>query len=187
MVATLGEIRLFAFPQIPQGWWICDGKIYSEAKNPALFSLLKDTYGGDGKTTFGVPDLRGRVILGASLNSDRTATTGTRYKLGESGGQETVFLTEEELPSHHHMVVATDQPAGTALPKGAVFAVPAVAANQTHSPIPIYGDPPSSLRLRALAPGTVLPAKGRQLGHGNMQPSIVLNYCICALGQYPVK
>ncbi|WP_127092132.1 phage tail protein [Aquabacter cavernae] len=187
MVANLGEIRLFAFPQIPGGWLVCDGKIYSRAENTPLFSLLLDTYGGDGKTTFGVPDLRGRVILGASLHADRSATPATRYTLGERGGQETVFLTEEELPTHHHMVVATDQPASVPIPKGGVFAAPAVMASQAHSPIPIYGDPPIPLRLRELAPGTVLPATGRQRGHGNMQPSIVLNYCICASGQYPSK
>lgn len=100
--ALIGEIRMFAGNFAPQGWAFCDGKLLSMASNQALFSLLGTTYGGDGRTTFGLPDLRGRSPVGVGAGGN-TGPGLSEIPWGKRGGTETVNLSSSQLPSHSHI------------------------------------------------------------------------------------
>ena len=104
----LGEIRMFAGNYAPEGWAMCNGQLLMINQNEALFSLIGTTYGGDGQTTFALPDLQGRV----PVHTGRNNVTGTVYPLGQKGGTETVTLVADQLPRHTHAVNAQSQ-AGT--------------------------------------------------------------------------
>jgi microcystin-dependent protein len=166
----LAEIRLFAGNFEPRNWMFCDGRTLPINQNQALFSLLGTTYGGDGRTTFKLPDLRGRVPVGAG-----TGPGLTRRVLGEMAGQETVQLTAQQMPSHYHpMTVGTA--ASSAAPTDLAYAN-AGAANA-------YGQAATS--LAAMAQDTVTEA-GADQRHENVQPCIGLNYIICVYGIYPSR
>ena len=96
----VGEIRLFPFSFAPKGWALCEGQVLSISQNTALFSLLGTTYGGDGRTTFALPDLRGRVAISSGQGSGLGM-----YPLGEFGGTETVSLAESQMPAHNHQML----------------------------------------------------------------------------------
>jgi microcystin-dependent protein len=98
----LGEIRTFAFGRVPSGWARCEGQLLPISQHSALFALIGTTYGGDGRSTFALPDLRGRVVIGAG-----TGAAGSSFALGDKGGEEAHHLTEEELPVRRHRVYAT--------------------------------------------------------------------------------
>lgn len=173
MEPFIGQISLFAFNLVPKGWLRCQGQILPIAQYQALYSLLGPTFGGDSKTTFGLPDLRGRVPVNPST---ALGIQGTKL------GQETVTLTMEQVPAHYHTVAVaiTD---GTALtPQDSVLATNAkVGAND-----PFYAYAPASVHLVALAPATV-DASGGGAAHSNMQPSLGLNFCISNTGTYPQR
>jgi len=161
----LGEIRLMSFSFPPMGWAHCDGQLLSIAQNQALFSLLGTTFGGDGRTTFALPDLRGRVPI----------HTGSGHSLGERGGEQAHTLSLAELPAHSHPLNGTSssvEPNGVAVPDGNLLAA-------TSSPI--YADPAG---LVSMAPGMVTSAGGSQ-AHLNMQPFLTLNFCIALEGIFP--
>src|SRR5918992_266953 len=111
----LGEIRLVPFTFAPRGWAFCAGQLLPINQNQALFALLGTTYGGNGKTTFALPDLRGRVAVGAGVSA-----AGSEHALGSSGGQETVKLAVGQLPSHSHAVHANGGPATMKSPAASV-------------------------------------------------------------------
>lgn len=131
----LGEIRMGGWNFAPRGWALCNGQILPIAQNTALFSLLGTTYGGNGQTTFALPDLRGRVPMHWGQGPSLTPRT-----LGEQGGSETVTLTTSEMPQHTHSVGATSQDSGVKTPIGNLpGATPAPAysngaANGTMNP-----------------------------------------------------
>jgi microcystin-dependent protein len=109
----VGEIRMFAGNFAPRGWAFCDGQLLAVAQNDALFSLLGTIYGGDGRTTFGLPDLRGRVPIHAGSGPGLSPR-----RLGEKGGQEDVTLSLNELPQHDHMLIGSNTDASTDEPAG---------------------------------------------------------------------
>src|SRR5688500_2728667 len=115
MEPFLGEIRLVPFTFAPRGWALCAGQLLPINQNQALLALLGTTYGGNGRTAFALPDLRGRVPLGAG-----DAATGSTYALGSTGGAEAVRLTTSQLPAHAHTVRASSGAATTAEPWDAV-------------------------------------------------------------------
>lgn len=163
----LGEIRAFSFGIIPKGWAPCSGQLLPIAQNSALFSLLGTRFGGDGIRTFGLPDLRGRTPTGAAnLSTD----------VGLASGQETVTLNIAELPGHTHFAGATTLAANSPAPASGLLA-------QTGSTFPIYGPP---TQLTAIAPESINSVGGNQ-PHENMQPSLVINYCIALQGIYPSR
>lgn len=164
----VGEIRLFGFNFAPRGWAFCDGSLLAIAQNTALFSLLGTMYGGDGRTTFGLPDLRGRVPLGFGQGPGLTARTQ-----GESAGSETVTLTPPQLPPHGHTVAA----ASTATTKNPAGAVPAFTAGGTS-----YGAAPDLSMSPAMIGGG-----GTSQPHPNMQPYLALNWCIALTGIFPPR
>lgn len=173
----IGEIRLFAGNFPPLGWAFCDGSLLSIAQNTALFALIGTTYGGDGQTTFALPDLRGRVPLhhGTQLG------TGNSYVMGQQGGSETVSLTSSQIPSHNHSASASTAvpPAtgtGISLTGPGTF-VPAAPAK------PKFYAPAGSSTV-AMSPQAIQPAGGNQ-PHNNMAPFLAVSFIIAIEGIFP--
>ena len=175
MDAFLGEIRLMSFPFAPKGWAYCQGQLLSVVQNPALFSLLGTIYGGDGKNTFGLPDLRGRVIIGVGTGPGLSS-----YPIGQQGGQEGVALSLNESPAHGHSFSGTIQTGG-----GAEFNSPAnnFPAEGTVTQFTL-GTPSVPLALGTLV-GQLSQVGGQ--AHENRQPTLVLNYAIATQGYFPSR
>ena len=157
----LSEIRLFSFTYAPQGWAQCNGQFMAINQNQALFALLGTTFGGNGQTTFALPDLRGRVPMHA----------GNGHILGERAGEEAHTVTATELPFHTHIVEGA-----TSQPTAAVAAGNLWAAQTANA----YATAPNS----TLNAACVTPVGGSQ-PHENRQPFTVLNYCIALQGIFP--
>ena len=164
MEPFLGEIRLVPFNFAPRGWALCAGQLLPINQNQALFALLGTTYGGNGQTTFALPDLRGRVPVGAGQPS-----AGSSYPLGETGGQETVALTTRQLAQHGHGVQASSAAATTKNPTTAFPAAGGAYAAQRN------------VRMNAAMIGRA----GAGEGHENRQPYLALNYIIALQGIFP--
>jgi microcystin-dependent protein len=161
----LGEIRLAGFNFAPQGWSFCNGSVLQIAEFDALFALLGTTYGGDGQTTFALPDLRGRVPIHMSGN----------FPIGARSGQESVQLTGQQVPSHNHSSTLCSSGAGTsgAPSNGATWAV-----SQKGS---LYAGAAPSVTM---GPQAIANAGGGQ-PHENRQPSLAINYIISLFGIFP--
>jgi microcystin-dependent protein len=169
MEPLLGMIQLFGFDWAPTGWARCDGQLLSISQNTALFSLLGTTYGGDGRTTFAVPDLRGRAPI-----HDGTAPGLSSRSLGEVGGQEQVSVTDpNQLPPHTHGV----QGSATAASKSPTGAVPAY--NDQGS---AYGAPDGTAMATNMTQST-----GASAPIDVMSPFLAMNYCIAVEGIYPQR
>jgi microcystin-dependent protein len=167
----LGEIRLFPYTFAPRNWAFCAGQIMAISQNQALFALLGTNYGGNGVTTFGLPDLRGRV----AMSSGQSAASGTLYNVGQVAGSETVTLISTQMPMHNHTIAVATEDADQKNPTGQVLAAPGA---------PAYAAP-SNINAN-LAPQAVGMAGGSQ-PHPNMQPYQVLNYCIAMVGIFPSR
>jgi microcystin-dependent protein len=172
----VGEIRVFALNFAPSGWAFCDGQLLAISQNAALFSLLGTNFGGNGTSTFGLPNLQGSVPLnwgqGPGLSS---------YELGEVGGEPTVTLVASTVPAHTHPLLASPHPANLNFPG------PQNALARS-SPAEIYtlpgGTPPPPLQpLAAGALGTV----GGSQPHNNLMPYLTLNFCIALTGIFPAR
>lgn len=170
----ISEIRMFSFPFAPKWWAQCNGQLLPIAQNQALFSLLGTTYGGNGTTNFALPDLRGRAPM----------SFGNGTVQGEAAGVETVTVLSSQLPMHTHQAVGATDAQSTSAYDGATFAA---ASNVPRPPTPpgpsnVYG--PAS----ALVPlGASMSAAGGSLPHNNMQPSLVVNFCIATVGVFPSR
>lgn len=160
----LAEIRVVSFAFAPKGWALCDGRLLPINQNQALFSLLGTAYGGDGRTTFALPDLRGRA----------PAHVGS-ITLGERGGEETQSLTEAQLPAHTHVLGASSQRGSLDDPAGAVWAGP--AAGNLYS----AEEPDTTMQPESVTPF------GNGQPHENMQPYLVLNFVIAIQGIFPSR
>lgn len=163
----LSEIRLFSFNFAPQGWSTCDGQTLQISQNNALYSLISTYYGGDGRTTFQLPDLRGRTPIHSSSS----------YKIGAKGGSETVVLTENTIPPHTHSLEATTTPAASNTPAGNVLSL--LPSDKAEYAAATTVD--TTLNAGAVA------STGNSAGHNNMQPSLVINFCIAMTGIYPPR
>ena len=157
----VGEIRMFAGNFAPAGWMFCEGQLLPISENETLFQLIGTTYGGDGESTFALPDLRGRTPI----------HVGSGHTLGERGGEQAHTLSIAELPTHTHVASATTTNAGTPLPTGNVLGQ---ALNAYRSPD----------NLITINSATVTNAGGSQ-AHLNMQPFLTLNFCIALQGIFP--
>lgn len=164
----IGEIRIFGGDYAPRGWAFCDGQILSISENDALFSLIGTTYGGDGQTTFALPDLRGRIPL-----SQGTTATDTTYRLASQGGTETVSLTTSELAAHSHGVSAQSTDGSTVNPEGQVWAK---GVRQFSNAEP----------NETMHPDSITSTGGSQ-AHGNVMPYLVVSYIIALEGIYPSR
>ncbi|MEN3746718.1 tail fiber protein [Sphingomonas sp. HF-S3] len=170
----VGEIRLLAFDQYtPVDFLPCDGRAVSISQYQALFSLIGTTYGGNGQTTFNLPDLRGR----SPVSFGQTAG-GTNYALGQSAGAETVTLTSAMVPAHTHTVSVTSNNATATIP------TTGVAPGNVGSNFYYCNESQAGTTL-ALEPTTIQPGGGLGQAHLNVQPSIALCYAIATGGLYP--
>ena len=164
----LAEIRIVGFNFAPRGWAFCDGQILPINQNQSLYSLLGTTYGGDGRTTFALPDLRSRTPI----------HRGSGYQLGQKGGAETVTLTAAQIAAHTHTAKASSTAGNEITPTGRVLS--AVGA-----PDLAYRDPAAATQT-ALRSGTVTNAGGGQ-AHNNMQPYLTLGFVIALRGLFPSR
>lgn len=166
----VAEIRVFPFNFAPKGWAWCDGQLMPISQNTALFSLLGTTYGGDGKSTFALPDLQGRAPMHPGQGPGLSL-----HDLGETGGSETVTLLESEIPSHSHAVNASQADAIERFPAGQLMA--------TGIGIGQYG---AAASLTQLSPQAVTPIGGDQ-PHNNLQPYLTLYFNIALQGVFPPR
>ena len=161
----ISEIKIFSFNYAPKGWAQCNGQLLPINQNQALFSLLGTTYGGNGQTTFALPDLRGRTPI----------HMGNSFSEGQVGGQEFHILTSTEMPAHNHQVVVStnnadmESPAGNLLAKGGSDALFTASQNGTQ-----------------MSANFIANAGGSQ-PHSNMQPYLTLNICIALQGIFPSR
>jgi microcystin-dependent protein len=175
----LGEIRLFAFNFAPLGWAQCNGQILAISQFAALFSLLGTNFGGNGSSNFGLPDLQGMVPI------DQGSGQGlTPFIVGETGGTTSVTLNLNEMPKHTHAI--------TALPVNAAVETPVAGSHLSQGHGGSRGTTYAVRTYTTQAPGTTLsttavgPAGG-SLAHENMQPSLVMNWCIAMSGIFPAR
>ena len=158
----VGEIRMFAGNFAPAGWMFCEGQLLPISEYETLFNLIGTTYGGDGQSTFGLPDLRGRIPV----------HFGNGFILAETGGAETVTLTVAQIPAHSHPFLATSSQATDSNPAGKT---PANSASATASP---YGTDAPRTNLAAASIGSV----GGSQPHGNFQPYLCIDFIISLFG-----
>jgi len=159
--AFLGEIRIFGFGFQPKGWAMCNGQLLPINQNQALFSLLGTTYGGDGRVTFGLPNMQGRVPL----------HFGGGFVQGQAGGEELHTLISQEMPQHTHLITASPDLPNTGSPANNYFAT-STDNNYAASPD------------TAMSP-QITDFKGGNQPHPNLSPFLVLNVCICLIGIFP--
>jgi microcystin-dependent protein len=166
----LGQVIPVPYNFAPQGWALCNGQILSIAQNTALFSLLGTNFGGDGKSTFGLPNLQGRVAIDAGQG-----TGLSNYNPGDTGGADSVALTLNQLAAHTHGALAFGRAGDSNSPSGTVWAKPT-----TDTP---YGasSPPGAMSAASTSVG------GGGLPHENRQPYLVLNYIIALVGVFPPR
>lgn len=166
----VGEIRMFAGNFAPRGWAFCDGQLLAVSQNDALFSLLGTIYGGDGRTTFGLPDVRGRIPIHAGHGPGLS-----ERRLGAKGGAEKVTLTVNQLPSHGHPMQASSEAATTANPQGEVLAE--TLTDRVYRPDSADTN---------LASSSVTNTGGSR-SHTNLMPFLCINFIISLVGIYPSR
>jgi microcystin-dependent protein len=160
---------MFAGNFNPAGWMFCDGQLLPISENETLFQLIGTTYGGDGESTFALPDLRGRVPIHQGTDS----ATGTNFVLAEQGGTESVTLTVQQIPKHTHALTATDASGTQVNPGGNILA-------NSQGPQPyIQEDPDGNLNANALT------SAGGNQPHENLQPFLGINFIISLFGIFP--
>lgn len=165
MAATpiLAEIVMYSFNFAPKGWAQCNGQFLPINQNQALFSILGTTYGGNGQTTFALPDLRGRCAM----------HIGNGHTQGEAAGSESVTITQQTMPQHMHILQGTNSNADNVIPTGNMLA----GFNNGYRA-------PSG--LQSIHPGTIGNVGGSQ-PHNNMAPYLVINFCIALQGIFPSR
>jgi microcystin-dependent protein len=158
----IGEIRMFAGNFAPVGWAFCDGTVMPISQNDALFNLIGTTYGGDGQTTFALPNLQSRVPV----------HVGPGFTLGQTGGAETVTLTTSQITAHSHVPQANSAPGTQAGPSGGAWAQSTLNQFSSSSP---------SLNMSPAALGS----SGGSQPHDNMVPFLVINFILSLFGIFP--
>ena len=164
----LGEIKMVGFNFAPTNWAACNGQLLSIAQNTALFSLLGTTYGGDGSTTFALPNLTGRIPMHVSSS----------HVQGESAGAETVQLLVSEIPSHSHRVTCSSQSSNQRSPSGGIPAQEATGVTAVYAT--------SDKANAQMAPETIA-SSGSGQPHNNLQPYLVVNFVIALAGIFPSR
>ena len=166
----LAEVRIVGFNFAPRGWAFCDGQILPINQNQSLYSLLGTTYGGDGRTSFALPDLRGRVPMHVG------ASNGTFHRQGQKSGEETHTLSAAEMPQHDHVLRASNTQANQVDPSGRLL-------GNSLSELYVDGNAANVVTMRS---GTVANVGGSQ-AHNNMQPYLAINFCIALQGLFPSR
>ncbi len=184
----IGEIRAFGFNFAPKGWVKCEGQLLPIQENPALFSLIDNYYGGDGRTTMGVPDLRGRKAIGYGLGPGLQ-----NYRIGENGGYESIPLHASQVPTHDHPATAvvnvaakcTNAVGDSTEPEGKI---PAKSSEGDK----IYAgvDPDKDLKANAIDASVTVTVEDNQGGgqaHENRDPFLAISYCMATVGLFPSR
>jgi microcystin-dependent protein len=171
----VGEIRMFAGNFAPVGWMLCQGQLLPISENETLFQLIGTTYGGDGQSTFALPNLASRVPLHMGQGSGLSS-----YQIGQSGGVETVTLTQQQIPNHTHVMQGTNSgqqqaPAANTIP---------ASVTSTKANVHLYG--PAGSAPVTLNAQTISAAGGNQ-PHDNMKPFLVINFIIALFGVFPTQ
>jgi microcystin-dependent protein len=161
----IGEIRMFAGNFAPAGWMFCEGQLLAIAENDVLFNLIGTTYGGDGQSTFALPDLRGRLPI----------HQGSGFTLAQNGGVEQVTLTLNQIPAHTHGFLASGNPASGNIPANQL---PAITQAATITP---YGTDAPQVQLSPNSVGSV----GGSQPHDNFQPYLCVDFIISLFGVFP--
>ncbi len=161
----LGEIRIVGFNFAPKGWAMCNGQLMQINQNQALFSLLGTTYGGNGQTTFALPDFRGKAPI----------HFGAGFIQGQTGGEQAHTVTQSEMPAHIHIAQGFNANGDQVIPTG----------NVIGSVNGLYGGPGAGSKV-TLSPATIGNVGGSQ-AHNNMQPYLVLNFIVALQGIFPSK
>lgn len=169
----VAEIRIFAFNFAPKGWAMCNGQLLPISQNTALFSLLGTTYGGDGKSTFALPNLQGNAALHPGQGQGLSL-----YDLGQMGGSDFVTLLQTEMPVHNHFMVASGQSANQLAP------APDRALSRTSGGFGYQSN--TTQNLDFMDPNMIAPTGGSQ-PHNNRQPSLTFNFCIAMQGVFPPR
>ena len=167
----VGEVRMFAGNFAPRGWAFCDGQLLAVSQNDALFSLLGTIYGGDGRTTFGLPDLRGRIPIHAGQGPGLS-----ERRLGAKGGSEQETLTVNQLPSHSHEMQGVSSNGSVPNPQDAHLA--------TNTTADIYA--PAETLDTTMA-SSAMSNVGGSRAHTNLQPFLCVNFIIALFGIYPSR
>lgn len=167
----VGEVRMFAGNFAPRGWAFCDGQLLAVSQNDALFSLFGTIYGGDGRTTFGLPDMRGRLPVHAG-----TGPGLSNRRLGAKGGTENVTLTTNQLPSHSHNIKASNQPATSTTPNSTSSVGKAVGYD------PYIQEPGNELMN-----SNNVSSIGGSRSHTNLMPFLCVNFIVSLFGIYPSR
>lgn len=168
----LGQVVAVGFSFAPVGWALCDGSLLSISQNSALFSLIGTYYGGDGRTTFALPDLRGRAVIGQGQ-----APGLQTYMVGQAGGAETVTLAAGQFAAHTHAMAGAGSVSSGTPGTSVVFGTPPVG-------VQVYANSGGN---SALSANTVGPAGGQNGPHENRQPFLTINYIIALQGAYPPR
>ncbi|MEM7479892.1 MAG: tail fiber protein [Acidobacteriota bacterium] len=164
------EIRIFAGNFAPRGWAFCNGQLLPIAQNTALFSLIGTTYGGDGRTTTALPNLKGRLPMHPGRGPGLTSR-----RLGQRGGVEMVTLSEAQMPNHTHQLIGSGEDGNSQNPQNHHFGA---GTDMYRSP--------SGTTLESMADQT-LPSAGGSQAHNNLQPFLVMNFIIALVGLYPSR
>jgi len=167
----VAEVRIFPFNFAPKGWAWCDGQLMPISQNTALFSLLGTNYGGDGKSTFALPDFQGSAVVHAGQGPGLS-----EYFVGQTGGSETVTLLESEIPAHSHNVMASTA-AGDNNPPAPTFSIAQSTGTNAYS---------SAASNAFMSINTLIPAGG-DLPHNNMMPYLTFYFCIALQGVFPPR
>jgi microcystin-dependent protein len=169
----VAEIRIFPFNFAPRGWAWCNGQILPLSQNTALFSLLGTTYGGDGKSTFALPDLEGRVPMHPGQGPGLSL-----HDLGEMGGSDTVSLLESEIPAHSHAILTANFPGDVQTPQPAVSLARTGGGNSYQTT--------TNQNVVSMSPSALSPAGGDQ-PHNNLQPYLTFYFNIALQGVFPPR
>lgn len=166
----VAEIRIFPFNFAPKGWASCNGQLLPISQNTALFSLLGTTYGGDGKSSFALPDLQGRAPMHPGQGSGLSV-----HDLGETGGIDNITLLSAEIPLHNHLVGVAPEPGEVTSPAGNTISV------SQEGNVFVAGT-----ANRTMSPGMIAPAGGN-MPHNNLQPYLTTYFCIALQGVFPPR
>ncbi|MDQ5929530.1 MAG: hypothetical protein QG594_1309 [Bacteroidota bacterium] len=179
MDGTIGEIRMFAGNFAPKNWAYCQGQLLPISQNAALFSILGTTYGGDGRTTFALPDFRSRVAVGTGTGPGLSS-----YVLGQKAGSETNTLLQTNLPPHTHSLNVSNANATIETPEtGSTIAVTGTGSPRAFTPELSFNSATPNVALNPLSVG----ATGSNIPVNNIQPYLGINYIICLYGIFPSR
>lgn len=176
MDAFLGEIRMFCGSYVPKDWLPCEGQLVRIAQFTPLFAILGTRYGGDGKTIFGLPDLRGRTAVNQGQGPGLTPRV-----VGEMGGSESVRLAQQTIPAHNHLALGRAGRGSSNSPAGGVWAQFS-SGGRPPVPVELYG-PSTDVQM---APDALLNT-GMDAPHNNMQPFLAVRFMICINGVFPTR